>query len=156
MQPLQLSAHVSLAEFIRSDTSIAKGINNDLPPEYLPRAIATAAMIEKIRAALGNRPILISSGYRCEALNRAVGGQVNSDHLRGDASDITAPNFGEPYNVAKALEPLVNDLEIGQLILEGVGGKRWVHVSTHRPSLPINRILTITHAGAVPGIHPVV
>ena len=50
------------------------------------------------------------------------------------------------------LAPLVSTLGIGQLILEGVKGKQWVHVSTRTPEKFANRIITITDAGARVGI----
>ena len=64
----------------------------------------------------------------------------------------SAPAFGTPEQVARTLAPLVSTLGIGQLILEGVNGKRWVHVSTHAPERSVNRILTITDAGVRVGI----
>jgi len=152
---LRLSPHFTLGEFTYSLTAVEKAIDNQLPPELLPRAVATAKMLERIRESLNNRAIILSSGYRCELLNRLVGGNPKSDHRNADAADISVPSFGGAYNVAKALEPAVNDLQIGQLIVEGLRGKRWVHVSTHRPENPINRVLTITAAGPVPGIHPI-
>jgi hypothetical protein len=54
--------------------------------------------------------------------------------------------------VAKTLAPLVETIGIGQLILEGVKGKQWVHVSTRVPFKDSNRIITITDAGARLGI----
>lgn len=66
-----------------------------------------------------------------------------------------APGYGTPYQVAKGLAPLIDTLGIGQLILEGVGGKRWVHVSTVVPERAVNRVITITDAGAQLGIQAV-
>lgn len=147
----QLTAHFSLAELVASDTAAARGIDNTLPPELLPNITGVAEMLERIRATI-NVPVVISSGYRCPALNKAVGGAPTSDHLQGLAADITAPRFGSPTEVARLLAPLVSTLNIGQLILEGVRGRQWVHVSTKRPANTINRVITITDAGVMPGI----
>lgn len=46
------------------------------------------AKMECLRAAIGNRPILVSSGYRCEKHNKNVGGAKNSYHMKGKACDI--------------------------------------------------------------------
>mgnify|MGYP007087730993 FL=1 len=62
------------------------------------------------------------------------------------------PGYGSAYQVAKALAPQVSVLGIGQLILEGVKGKQWVHVSTRVPEKVANRVITITDAGAQLGI----
>lgn len=148
---MKLSHHFTLAEMTRSSVATARGIDNTPPPELLPRLVRTAEMLERIRSTL-QCPVIVTSGYRCPELNAAVGSRSTSDHTQGHAADIVAPMFGHPTEVARILAPLVSVLGIGQLILEGVGGKQWVHVSTHEPEKPINRILTITDAGTVPGI----
>jgi zinc D-Ala-D-Ala carboxypeptidase len=148
---MKLSTHFLLAEFVASAKATARGIDNTPPPELMPRLVLLAEMLERIRAALG-APVIITSGYRCQPLNIAVGGVTSSDHTQGHAADIVAPGFGTPFEIAKLLEPLVSPLGIGQLILEGVRGKQWVHVSTHVPERIANRVITITDAGARSGI----
>lgn len=147
----QLTPHFSLAELVRSDTAAAKGIDNTPPDDLLPRLVMLAEMLERIRATVGSQ-IVVSSGYRCVRLNAAVGGASSSDHPKGSAADIIAPSFGSATDLARLLAPLVPTLGIGQLILEGIKGKQWVHVSTRSPDRSINRIITITDSGAVPGI----
>ncbi len=148
---MKLSPHFTLAEFTRSATAERLGIDNTPPPELLPRLMLTAKMLEEVRSTL-QCPVIVTSAYRCPALNAAVGSRTSSDHTQGHAADIVAPGFGSPSEVARILAPLVSVLGIGQIILEGVGGKQWVHLSTHEPERSINRILTITDAGVVPGI----
>lgn len=148
---MKLSQHFTLAELTRSATAQRLGIDNTPPPELLPRLVRTAEMLERIRATVGV-PVIVSSGYRCPELNKAVGSRSTSDHTKGHAADIVAPGFGTPAEVARLLAPLVSVLGIGQLILEQVGGKSWVHVSTYEPERAINRIITVTDAGTLPGI----
>lgn len=150
-QPTQLTRHFTLAELTASAKAEQLGIDNTPPPELLPRLIMVAEMLERIRAALGS-PVVVTSGYRCQQLNLAVGGATTSDHPQGHAADIIAPAFGSATEVARLLAPLVSTLGIGQLILEGVRGKQWVHVSTHVPERAVNRVINITDAGVVPGI----
>lgn len=150
---MRLTAHFSLDELCRSSTAQARGIDNTPPPELLPRLVLLAEMLERIRATVAC-PVLVSSGYRCAELNAAVGGSSTSDHPQGHAADITAPAFGSATELARLLAPLVSTLGIGQLILEGVRGKQWVHVSTREPERAANRIITITDAGVLPGIVP--
>lgn len=148
-----LTNHFSLAELTASSTARNLGIDNTPPQEIVPRLVYVAEMLERIRCALGDAPIIVTSGYRCDALNRAVGGVANSDHVHGHAADFVAPAFGNPRRIAERLALSVDLLQIGQLILEGVKGKQWVHVSTHAPMLASNRVLTITDAGPVVGVH---
>lgn len=148
---VKLSQHFTLAELTASNTAKARGIDNTPPPEHLDKLTLTAELLERVRTLLGC-PVIVTSGYRCMQLNLAVGGVTSSDHARGQAADIVAPGFGTPYQVAKRLAPLVSKLGIGQLILEGVKGKSWVHISTRMPATQGNRVITITDAGAQHGI----
>jgi len=148
---MKLSPHFTLEELTASSKARELGINNTPPPELMPRLVLVAEMLERIRSTLGV-PVIVTSGYRCEALNVKVGGATTSDHPQGHAADFIAPSYGTASDVATLLAPLVSVLGIGQIILEGVRGKQWVHVSTHSPERSINRVLTITDAGVVPGI----
>jgi hypothetical protein len=148
---MRLTEHFTLAELTVSAKAEELGIDNTAPPEIVPRLVLVAQMLERIRAVL-KVPVIVSSGYRCAALNEAVGGVPGSDHPQGHAADFVAPAFGSATEVARLLAPLTSVLDIGQIILEGVAGKQWVHVSTHVPEKAINRVITITDAGVVPGI----
>lgn len=151
---MQLSTHFSLDEFTASQEAARRGIDNRLPPEFMPAALATAAMLERIRERLSllagrDVPMLLSSGYRCPRLNAIVGSSDTSDHLLAAAADWIAPAFGPPLEVCRALAPLVGDLRIGQLIHEY---GEWTHTSTRMPAKALNRIITITSAGPLVGI----
>lgn len=148
---MRLSAHFTLAELTASTTATRLQMDNTPPAELLPRLILVAEMLERIRTQL-QAPITVTSGYRCAQLNRAIGGVSSSDHTQGHAADIVAPGYGTPYQIAKALAPQVSVLGIGQLILEGIGGKQWVHVSTRVPEKTVNRVITITGQGVQVGI----
>ena len=148
---MKLTEHFTLAELTASHEAEKLGIDNSAPPEIVPRLVLVAEMLERVRSAL-DAPITVSSGYRCAALNEAVGGAPGSDHPQGHAADIEAPAFGSATEVANALAPQISVLGIGQIILERLHSKQWVHLSTHAPEKPINRVITITDAGPVPGI----
>jgi zinc D-Ala-D-Ala carboxypeptidase len=148
---MNLSPHISLAEFVATQH---RSIGNTLPTALLPQALETAAMLERIRAALSeiaghDVPIIISSGYRCPALNAAVGSSATSDHPKALAADWIAPTFGTPHTICKALAPRIDALGIGQIIHEF---GRWVHTSSRTPALAKNRVITITAAGTRLGI----
>lgn len=152
---MQLTKHFTLAELTASNTAQRLGLNNTAPPEIVPRLTRTAEMLERIRSTL-NVPVIVTSGYRAPAVNRAVGGVTSSDHTQGHAADIVAPGYGTATQIARTLAPLVSVLGIGQIILEGVKGKQWVHVSTRVPDRPANRVITITDKGTQLGIQELV
>lgn len=148
---MNLTQHFTLEEMTASSKAMQLGIDNSPPRELVPRLVMVAEMLERIRSTV-NVPVIVTSGYRCEKLNLAVGGATTSDHPQGHAADIVAPAFGSATDLARLLAPLVSTLGIGQLILEGVRGKQWVHVSTHVPERAQNRVITITDAGVKAGI----
>lgn len=148
---MKLSPHFTLVELTASTTATRLGIDNTPPPELVPRMVLLAELLERVRTELAD-PVIVTSGYRCQKLNMSVGGITSSDHTQGHAADIVAPGFGTPYKIARLLAPLVSDLGIGQLILEGIKGKQWVHISTRTPEKQSNRVITITDAGARLGI----
>jgi len=144
----EMTPHFSLAEFTASDTAARLGIDNSLPTELRDNAEQTLQMMERIRLHI-NAPITITSGYRCAALNKAIGSKPSSDHVIAFACDFKAPKAGTPAQIAKSLALVVDMLGIGQLILEF---GTWVHVSFCSPSQAINRIITIDKNGTRAGI----
>jgi putative chitinase len=97
--------------------------DNAPPPEVVGTLRTTAAQMEAVRRLLGDQVISISSGYRCRALNRAVGGSRTSAHLSGHAVDFHCYGFGDPLAVCRRIA--ASDLAFDQLIEEGT----WVHLS---------------------------
>ncbi len=121
---MMLSPHFSLDELIISQTAARLGIDNNPDTETLSRLSATCAGMEEVRKALGDKPILISSGYRSLALNAAVGGRSTSQHIQGEAVDFTCPAFGTPEQIVRRL--IDSNIRFDQVIVE-FGS--WVHIS---------------------------
>lgn len=120
---MQLSAHFSLAEMTVSATGARLGLDNTPPPAVLAVLRRTAERMEAVRAILGDKPILVTSGYRSPAVNRAVRGSATSAHMSGHAVDFICPRFGSPKAVAERLAIELTDFD--QLILEF---GEWVHL----------------------------
>lgn len=120
---MNLSEHFSLDELTASQTALRKGIDNTPPPVVTEKLRMLAATLEQVRKLLGNNPIHISSGYRCLALNRAIGSGNLSAHVLGYAVDFTCPSFGAPKEVANKIAE--SPIRFDQLIYEGT----WVHLS---------------------------
>ena len=97
-----LSNNFSLLEFTRSETADRLGIRNRPLFEHVLNLSYLASRMEVMRRILDNRPIQITSGYRCHQLNVAVGGSATSDHLKGLACDFFKP-IGYSDSVLKDL-----------------------------------------------------
>ena len=126
--PTYLSEHFTLEEMTYSDTAIACGIDNTPSADAEDNLIRLCWVLEEIRKLCGSLPVTVNSGYRCEALNEAVGGVPDSAHRWGLGADIVIPDFGTPTEVCNEIMPYLDDLQIDQLIDESSGTARWVHV----------------------------
>lgn len=122
--PLKLSANFYLSEMTVSDTAARLGIDNTPGQHELQNLFKLAALLEQVRKALGNKPILVTSGYRGIELNRRIGGSTTSEHVLGLAADFTCPAFGTVRQTCKAI--VAAGIPFGQLIDEF---GRWVHIS---------------------------
>ena len=126
---MQLSNNFRLSEFTRSDTAKRLGIVNECPSveQVLNLAYLCHMVLQPLRDRFG--PIRITSGYRCPELNRAVGGESNSQHMRGEAADIHLPSVerGKEYLTFLKTLPVFD-----QLIWEESKGTCWIHVSAKR------------------------
>lgn len=142
-----LSTHFTLGEFLRSETAARRGIDNRPPPEIIRALERTAVNLEDVRRLLGV-PLHISSGYRSLALNRAIGSNDTSAHVRGLAADFDAPEFGTPAEVCRVIQ--ASDIQFDQLILEY---RRWVHIGFALAGAGVRRqVLTIDKFGTRAGI----
>ena len=122
-----MGIYFSIAELTKSSTAIKKKINNTPTKEVennLNQLIDN--ILDPLREAWG-QPIIVGSGYRCEALNKAVGGAAHSQHKLGQAADIHTKSDSAEDN--KKLFELIKQLKLpfDQLINEY--NYNWIHVS---------------------------
>lgn len=122
-----MGKYFSIAELTKSSTAIKKKINNTPTKEVennLNQLIDN--ILDPLREAWG-QPIIVGSGYRCEALNKAVGGAAHSQHKLGQAADIHTKSDSIKDN--KKLFELIKQLKLpfDQLINEY--NYNWIHVS---------------------------
>ena len=112
-------------ELSRSETAERLKIDNR-PSEAAKSNLAalTDNILDPLREAWG-KPITVNSGYRCPALNKAVGGVATSQHMTGQAADITTGNKVDNARLFQLVQDL--GLPFDQLIDEK--GFSWVHVS---------------------------
>lgn len=144
---MKLSEHFSLAELCFSQTAARHGIDNQPPAEAIENLRKLTGYLETIRAALGNVPIRISSGYRSPALNALIkGSAANSAHTRGLAADISSDRFS-PAELARAIAKM--NLDLDQIILEY---DAWVHIGLANKN-PRRQLLSVRRGtGFVTGL----
>ena len=117
---MKLSEHFSLAELSRTDH---RSLDNSPDPAALANLHRLAVFLEQVRAALGNRVVVINSAYRSKAVNDAVGSKDTSQHRLGCAADIRVPGMS-PDAVVRAV--MASGLAYDQLIKEF---DSWTHIS---------------------------
>lgn len=127
-----------MEELYASATATAKGINNKPSVQQMINLVYLCAyVLEPLRVAMGE-PIKIGSGFRCQALNKAVGGVYNSQHMKGQAADLCID--GDKQKGRKWFNYIRDHLPFDQLIWEhNSKGTYWVHVSFVYPDFGKNR-----------------
>ena len=125
----KISKHVSYKEGVKSNTATRLGIDNTPTAYQLSNmGILCDHIFEPLRKWVGG-PIKINSFFRCEDLNRAIGGSSRSQHCEGRAIDLD-DTFGHKTN-AEMFRYIKDNLDFDQLIWEfgDDNNPDWVHVS---------------------------
>ena len=130
---MRLSENFSLWELTKSQTAERKGISNVPGEEEIKNLTALCKNVLQVVRSYYRVPIKPSSGYRCLALNNAIGSSPTSQHITGQAVDFEVP-WVDNKVVARWIK---NNLTYDQLILEyykeGEPKSGWVHVSYVEP-----------------------
>ena len=139
-----VTMHFTIEEMYASATAKAKGIDNKPNVQQMINLVYLCAyVLEPLRVAM-NEPIKIGSGFRSRALNKAVGGVNNSQHMKGQAADLCID--GDIEKGKKWFNYIKDHLPFDQLIMEhNSKGSYWVHVSFVYPDFGKNRRQVITN-----------
>ena len=117
---MNLSPHFTLDELTHTDHREIDNSPNQSEIENLQRL---ANFLEEVKTVLGGKPVMISSGFRCKALNDAVGSKDSSQHRIGCAADFRVPGM-TPDEVVRAV--IASGIGYDQIIREF---DRWTHIS---------------------------
>jgi hypothetical protein len=117
---MNLSPHFTLDELTHTDHREIDNSPNQSEIENLQRL---ANFLEEVKTVLGGKPVMISSGFRCKALNDAVGSKDSSQHRVGCAADFRVPGM-TPDEVVRAI--IASGIGYQQIIREF---DRWTHIS---------------------------
>ena len=120
-----LSVHFTLEELTHTDH---REFDNTPNPAETANLIRLAGLLEDVKIALGNKPVMINSAFRSKQVNDAVGSTDSSQHRIGCAADIRIPQM-TPDEVVRAI--IAADLPFDQIIREF---DRWTHISV--PNTP--------------------
>jgi len=140
---VRLSEHFTLAEMTRSQMASRHGIDNKPNDIQLENLKTLAKGMELVRTKLDSLPIIISSGFRCEALNDLLGSKRTSQHIMGLACDFTCDRYA---HVGRVFEVIADSsIPFDQLILEY---NSWIHIAFPvEGDEPRRQVLTIDKSG---------
>ncbi|MFJ3112192.1 D-Ala-D-Ala carboxypeptidase family metallohydrolase [Pseudomonas putida] len=130
-----ITPHFTFDEMTVSQLAARDGFDNTPPSEARANLLLLCCALEQVRA-LFDAPIIVSSGYRSEKVNRLIGGAVSSQHVQGLAADFTVVEVSPRETVRRISE---SGVPFDQLILEF---DKWVHLSVARDT-PRRQVLTI-------------
>ena len=147
---MQLSEHFTLDELTHTDH---RQFDNTPNASEMANLVRLAGFLEEVKTAIGGKPVMVNSAFRCKQVNDAVGSKDTSQHRIGCAADIRVPSM-TPDEVVKAV--IGSGIGYDQLIREfynpetKAGG--WTHISV--PSVagdsPRKQALIIDKQGTRP------
>ncbi len=132
---MKLSKNFTYEELCHSSVAERKGLRNRPKTKEEESVVIEnlkalcIEVLQPLRDYLG-KPVVISSGYRSEEVNKAVGGVKRSQHLRGEAADIHVENTEQLIVI---MHFIMDNCDFDQLIWEkNKAGAQWAHVSYKR------------------------
>lgn len=129
---MKITENFTKEEFEKSTTATRLGISNKIPEEYLANVYKLANVLQVVRNEW-KAPISISSGFRCEKLNRAVKGASNSDHKFAAAADIHATPNTKTQN-KKLFDVIIKLVKEGKIQCRQIIDEynyQWIHISVN-------------------------
>ena len=138
-----MTPHFSLAELTVTDH---REFKNEPNPSEIANLQRLAELLEQVKVAIGNKPVMVNSAFRSKQVNDAVGSKDTSQHRLGCAADIRVPGVA-PNDVVKAI--IAAKLPFDQLIREF---DRWTHISVPNDpkGKPRGQVLIIDSKGTRP------
>ena len=142
---MRLTRNFTYEELCNSNVAERRGINNrPRTKEEEKRVIENLkALCMEVLQPLSDflsKPVVISSGYRCAELNKAVRRVRNSQHMKGEAADIHVENT---EHLLKIMHFIMDETDFDQVIWErNRAGTQWVHVSYKREGVNRHQVMS--------------
>lgn len=121
-----LTPHFKFSELAGTSHEKYRLLNLDEAQKQMGKMYMLAGFAERVREIIG-KPVIITSGFRCKELNKAIGGAITSQHTLCEAIDIVVKGMRceDVFN-----RIVTSDLKYNQIIIErNSKGSQWVHVS---------------------------
>ena len=126
MKDYKLSSNFKFSELTCTDDKDLKKINQEIAQKNYEQELKTLAeFAEKVRKIIGS-PMIITSGFRCESLNKKLGGSPTSKHRFCEAIDFIPKNISAFEAFVKIL---ISGLEFHEVILEKRGNGHLIHIA---------------------------
>jgi hypothetical protein len=140
---MNLSPHFTLEELTHTDH---RQFDNTPNATEIANLVRLANLLEEVKTAIGGKPVIINSAFRCKQVNDAVGSKDSSQHRIGCAADIRVPSM-TPDEVVKAV--IASEIGYDQIIREF---DRWTHISVPNTAgaNPRRQALIIDRSGTRP------
>lgn len=126
MTNIQLTPHFSFSELVSTSYTKYQQQNIEEAQKQIGKLYMLAGFAERVREIVGY-PLIVTSGYRCNALNKYIGGALASQHMLCEAIDIVCKKM----TVKGMFKKIKNsDLKYDQMIIErNKAGSEWLHIS---------------------------
>lgn len=123
---MNLTPHFTIEELAGTSVEKYKKLNLLKAQEQMGKMYMLAGFAERVREIVG-KPLIITSGYRCPELNKAIGGAITSQHIFCEAIDFVVKGL-RPEDIFNRI--VTSDLKYNQIIIErNTKGSQWVHIS---------------------------
>lgn len=121
-----LTPHFKFSELAGTSHEKYRLLNLDEAQKQMGKMYMLAGFAERVREIVG-KPLIITSGFRCKELNKAIGGALTSQHIFCEAIDFVVKGL-RPEDVFNRI--VTSDLKYNQIIIErNTKGSQWVHIS---------------------------
>lgn len=131
--------YFKLEEFLSSEVALDNKIPNLPSWEIIKNLKLLSEFLNELREDWGDA-INVTSGFRCQKLNKKVGGVDNSCHQLGLAADIL-PNSGKFDEFVEFIKGWAKDKNYDQIIIESNKNTKWVHVGIYSPKMEQRKML---------------